>query len=298
MPRRVHIAVRMGFEERTILLRLSDIQPLKYISDEIKRSAKYKQILASIAEIGLVEPPVVARSREEIGKFLLLDGHLRLEALRDQAATEVACLVSTDDEAFTYNKRVNRIAIIQEHKMILKAVENGVPEERIAKSLNVDVASIRRRRRLLDGICSEAAELLKEKHIALNTFCELRKLGAIRQIEAAELMVAMNNFSNSYVRSLVAATPKTQLAPSYKPRQPRGLSDEQLALMERESASLAREFKVAEQTYGADHLDLVLANGFISKLLRNAKVVGYLAKHYQELLFEFQKISESDAAAA
>lgn len=54
-------------------------------------------------------------------------------------------MISTDDEAFTYNNRVNSIAIIQEHKMILKAIENGVSEERIAKSLNVDVASIRRR---------------------------------------------------------------------------------------------------------------------------------------------------------
>lgn len=298
MARRVHISVRMGFEERTLPLKLSDIQPLKHVSDEVKKSAKYKQISASMAEIGLVEPPVVARSREELGKFLLLDGHLRIEVLRDRGVAEVNCIISTDDEAFTYNKRINRIAIILEHKMILKAVENGVSEERIARSLNVDVGSIRRRRKLLDGICSETAELLKEKHIALNTFSELRKLSAIRQIEAAELMVAMNNFSNSYVRSLVAATPKVQLAPGYTPRQPRGLSEEQLALMERESASLAREFKVAEQTYGADHLDLVLANGYISKLLRNGRVVGYLAKHYQELLFEFQKITESEAATA
>jgi hypothetical protein len=101
-----------------------------------------------------------------------------------------------------------------------------------------------------------------------------------------------------YVRFLVAATPKVQLAPGYQPRPPKGLSDEQLALMERESASLAREFKVAEQTYGADHLDLVLANGYVSKLLRNGRVVGYLAKNYQELLFEFQKITEAEAAAA
>jgi hypothetical protein len=71
-------------------------------------------------------------------------------------------LISTDDEAFTYNNRVDSIAIIQEHKMILKAIENGVSEERIAKSLNVDVASIRRRWKLPDGICAEAAELLKE----------------------------------------------------------------------------------------------------------------------------------------
>jgi hypothetical protein len=125
-----------------------------------------------------------------------------------------------------------------------------------------------------------------------------KKVGPIRQIEAAELMIAMNNFSNSYVRSVVAATLKGQLAPDFMPRQPKGLSDEQLALMERESASLAREFKVAEQTYGTDHLDLGLANGYISKLLRNGRVVSHLAKHYQELLFEFQKITEAEAVAA
>ncbi|WP_246554191.1 plasmid partitioning protein RepB C-terminal domain-containing protein [Bradyrhizobium ottawaense] len=280
------------------MVRLADIQPLKLVSEEVKRSPKYRQIAASVAEIGLVEPPVVARSRENHGKFLLLDGHLRLEVLRDRGLLEVECLVSTEDEAFTYNKRVNRIAIIQEHRMILKAVENGVSEGRIAKALNVDVASIRKRRKLLDGICAEAVDLLKEKHLTLNSFSELRKLAPIRQIEAAELMIAMNNFSNSYVRSLVAATPRNQLAAGYTPRAPKGLSDEQLSLMERESASLAREFKVAEQTYGTDHLDLVLAVGYLSKLLRNGKVVGYLAKHFQELLFEFQRLTDSEANAA
>jgi hypothetical protein len=288
----------MGFEQRTVLVNLADIQPLKLVSEEVKRSAKYRQIAASVGEIGLVEPPVVTRCRDNSGKFLLLDGHLRLEILKDRGLSEIECLVSTEDEAFTYNKRVNRIAIIQEHRMILKAVENGVSEARIAKALNVDVASIRRRRKLLDGICAEAVELLKEKHLTIHTFSELRKLGPIRQIEAAELMIAMNNFSNSYVRSLVAATSRNQLAAGFTPRQHKGLSDEQLALMERESASLAREFKVAEQTYGADHLDLVLATGYVSKLLRNGKVVGYLAKHFQELLFEFQKITEAEATAA
>ncbi|WP_249169875.1 plasmid partitioning protein RepB C-terminal domain-containing protein [Bradyrhizobium liaoningense] len=280
------------------MVRLSDIQPLKLVSEEVRRSPKYRQIAASVGEIGLVEPPVVARSRDGQGKFLLLDGHLRLEVLRERGLLEVECLISTEDEAFTYNKRVNRIAIIQEHRMILKAIENGVSEARIAKALNVDVASIRRRRKLLDGICAEAVDLLKEKHLTLNSFSELRKLAPIRQIEAAELMIAMNNFSNSYVRSLVAATPRNQLATGYTPRAPKGLSDEQLALMERESASLAREFKVAEQTYGTDHLDLVLAVGYVSKLLRNGRVVGYLARHFQELLFEFQRITESEANAA
>jgi RepB plasmid partitioning protein len=245
MARRPHISVRMGFEERTLSVRLADIQPLKLVPEEVKRSAKYRQIAASIAEIGLVEPPGVARSRESSGEFSCSTAIYGLRSCGIAGLIEIECLVSTEDEAFTYNKRINRIAIIQEHRMILKAVENGVSEARIAKALNVDVASIRRRRKLLDGVCSEAVELLKEKHLALNTFSELRKLCPIRQIEAAELMVAMNNFSNSYVRSLVAATPRGQLASGYTPRQPKGLSDEQLALMERESASLAREFKVA-----------------------------------------------------
>ena len=151
----------MGFEERTIQVKLLELRPLKLITDEVRKSSKSSS--ASIAEIGLVEPPVVARSREEIGKFLLLDGHLRVEALREQGVTEVCCLISTDDEAFTYNKRVNRIAIIQEHRMILKAIENGVSEERIARSLNVDVGSIRRRRKLLDGICAKATTFSKRK---------------------------------------------------------------------------------------------------------------------------------------
>jgi hypothetical protein len=89
--------------------------------------------------------------------------------LKDRGEIDVTCLISTDDEAFTYNKRVNRLAIIQEHRMFVKAIERGVPEERIAKALNVNVAMIVRKRSLLDGVCSEAAELLKDKCIAYHS---------------------------------------------------------------------------------------------------------------------------------
>jgi len=288
----------MGFEEASRRLAIGDIQSLKIVSDVIKKTPKYAQIVASIGEIGLVEPPVVTRDRNDPGKYLLLDGHLRIEALRDRGETEVVCLISIEDEAFTYNKRVNRIAIIQEHRMILKAIERGVSEERLAKSLNVDVASIKRKRRLLDGICSEAAEILKDKHVAIHALVEFKKLAPLRQIEAAELMVAMNKYTIGYARSLVAATPQAQLAEGYRPKSVKGLSNEQVALMERESANLDREFRIAEQSYGTDHLDLVLANGYLGKLLGNARVVRYLAQHQQEILLEFQKLVEVEGVAA
>ncbi|MDR3500697.1 MAG: plasmid partitioning protein RepB C-terminal domain-containing protein [Parvibaculum sp.] len=290
--------VAMGFEKAGIRVAIANIRPLKAVPDTVKKSPKYLQIVASIADVGIIEPPVVARDRGERGKFLLLDGHLRIEALKDMGETEATCLVSTDDEAFTYNKRVNRLAIIQEHKMILKAIERGVSEARIAKALNVDVERIKVKRRLLDGICPEAIELLKDKHIGVNSFAELRRMVPLRQIEAAELMVAMNKYTISYAKSLVAATPISQLLHTRRPKRVQGLSEDQMALMERESANLDREFKIAEQSYGSDHLDLVLAKGYLAKLLGNARVVRYLAQNAQEILGEFQKLADLESSAA
>lgn len=290
--------VKMGFEEDGIRLAITDIQPLHLVPSTVKTTPKYAQIVSSVGEVGIVEPPVVARDPTDSGKFLLLDGHLRLEVLKDMGETSVVCLISTDDEAFTYNKRVNRLAIIQEHKMVLKAVERGVPEERIAKALNIDVSTLRHKIHLLDGICPEAAELLKDKHVATNTFWLLRKMASFRQIEAAELMVAMNKYTTGYARALLAATPQSQLVESNKPKVIKGLTNDQIALMERESAGLEREFKIAEQSYGTDHLDLVLAKGYLAKLLGNARVIRYLAQRHQDLLSEFQKIAELETTAA
>jgi len=247
MPRKSHTEVPMGFEKATRRLAIADLQPLKIVSAAIKKSPKYVQIVASIGEIGIVEPPVVTPDRKDKGKYLLLDGHLRIEALKDRGETEVVCLISIDDEAFTYNKRVNRIAVIQEHRMIMKAIERGVSEERLAKALSVDAGSIKRKRRLLEGICGEVANILKDKHIAIQALAELRKLAPLRQIEATELMVAMNKYTFGYAKSLVAATPQDQLAEGYKPKRVRGLTSEQVALMERETANLDREFRIADQ---------------------------------------------------
>jgi hypothetical protein len=292
------MAVKMAFEENGICLAIADIQPLKLVTAALKMSTKYLQIATSIREVGIIEPPMVAHDRETLGKYLLLDGHLRIEVLKDMGRTEVDCLISTDDEAYTYNKRVNRLAIIQEHRMILKAIERGASDERIAKALNIDVKTLQTRKQLLIGICPEAVDLLKDKQVTVKAFAALKKMVPLRQIEAAELMIAMNKYTVPYADSLLAATPQSQLIDPGKPKAPRGLSNEQLTLMERESTNLEREFKLAEQSYGTDHLDLVLAKGFLAKLLGNARVVRYLAQYQQELLSEFQKIAELESAAA
>lgn len=290
--------VAVAFERETALIAIAAIQPLRLISDAVKKTPKYSQIQSSIREVGVVEPPVVARDRSEKGRYLLLDGHLRLSVLQELGRTDAVCIVATDDEAFTYNKRVSRIAIVQERNMILTAIKRGVPEERIAKVLNVNVSHVRLKKRLLEGICSEAVDLLKDKHIPIAAFAELKKMLPMRQIEAAQLMVAMNKYSVTYAKSLVGASSQALLIDAAKQKNIEGLTDDQLALMEQESANLDREFRLMEQSYGTDHLDLVVATGYLHRLIENARVVRYLAQNFPELLAEFQKISDSSRSAA
>ncbi|MBO9462456.1 plasmid partitioning protein RepB C-terminal domain-containing protein [Labrenzia sp. R5_0] len=290
--------VKLAFEPEFKTIPLADITPLRIVSKHIKDSVKYGQIRSSIQHSGLAEPPVVARDHSEKGKYLLLDGHIRLAILQEMEIGEVNCLIATDDEAYTYNKRISRLAIVQEHQMILRAIERGVPQETIARVLNVNISSIRSKSRLLVGICPEVVDLLKDKHVPMNTFTELRKMKPLRQIEAAQLMVTMNKYSITYARSLVSATPSAQLVETAKSKKNGGLSDEQIALMEQESANLDREVRLIEETYGKDHLDLVIAVGYLRRLLENARVVRYLAQHYPELLTEFQNITESSQSSA
>lgn len=286
--------VGMAFEPDSVLIELSNLLPVKLIPKRVKFSRKYRQIAASIDDISIIEPPIVARNGSKNGKFLLLDGHLRIEVLKDLGVDSVTCLVATDDEAFTYNKRINHLATIQEHRMILKAVERGVPEDRIAKALDVNVSTIKQKKRLLDGICPEAAELLKDKNCPINTFESLKKMKPMRQVEVVELMITMNSYSVSYSKALLAGTPQEQLVEPGKPKSFKGVSPEQIAKMEQEMAKLQRDIKLIEDSYGPDHLNLVLARGYLVSLLNNGKVVRYLDQNHTEILIELRRISEFD----
>jgi len=288
------VAKKIGtaFEPESVFIEFSDIFPVKQLHKRVLKSKKYLQIAASIREVGIIEPPVVVRDRDKSGKFLLLDGHLRIEALKEHSAPGVNCLVATEDEAFTYNKRINRLATIQEHKMILKAIERGVPQERIARALDINVSNIRQKRSLLEGICPETAELLKDKHCPTGSFQSLKRMKPLRQIEVAELMIAMDNYSVSYSKALLAATPQDQLIDSDKPKSFKGISAEQIARMETEMAKLQREMKLIEDSYGPDHLNLVLARGYLVTLVENQEISRYLAQNHGEILNEFRRISE------
>ena len=204
----------------------------------------------------------------------------------------VMCLLSRDDEAFTYNKHINRVATIQEHRMILRAIERGVSEERLAAALNVDIRQIREKRDLLVGICPEAVELLKDKDIGPKTFRPLKSMKPVRQIEVAKLMNDAGVYSHSYGLALLAATPADLLTHPQKPRKIRGLDPDQMARMGAEMEGLQRDFQMIEDTYAVDVMSLTFAKGYLAALLGNARVVKFLAANQADILREFERITE------
>jgi hypothetical protein len=278
----------LAFELKTVLLPITSIATRIDVTQEIRKSSKYKQIAASIEHVGLIEPLIV--SAQSDGSFLLLDGALRFDIFKERKNTEVLCIVSTDDEGYTYNKRVNHLSNISEHYMILKALSNGVSEQMISASLNVDVATIRRKRSLLDGICAEAIQLLTNRRVFTQTYGVLRKMKPLGQIQAAERMVHANNYSSKMAKTLLTITkPDLMVRPAKANRSSPG-SVAKLTLLQAESDTLLIDVKQVEENYATQALDLTLSIGYIGHLLENTSIVKYLTKQHPDILSEFQKM--------
>jgi ParB-like chromosome segregation protein Spo0J len=286
--------VRIGFDPNGVTLPVSSILPVRQLKPGVRATQKYQQILASVREVGVIEPLIVFPQDRKTEMYILLDGHLRLEVLKELGVKSARCLISTDDEGFTYNKRVSKLATIQEHAMVLNAITKGhISEERIARALNFDIASIRKKRDLLVGIGPEAAEVLKTRSISQRVFGFLRKMKPVRQLEVADLLVATNNFSVPYTKALLAATPAEMLVDPEKRKVIEGLTPEQIVRMEKEMDSLHRDLKLIEASHGNEVLNLVLARGYLAKLFGNPKVVRYLGQNYADILRELQAIVEA-----
>ena len=283
---------KSAFLSECVRIRVANILPLKVSRPSVKESLKYQQILASIQDVGLVEPPAVTPVPGRDGHYFLLDGHLRVEALKDLGELDVDCLVATDDDTYSYNKRTNRLSAVQSNKMIVRAMESGVSAERLGKALGLSPQTIKQKFRLLNGVCEEAIALLRDTSCPANVFNLLRQMKPLRQIEAAELMAGNKNFSVMLAKALLAATPSDQLAIQRKTQPEQQVSAESIARLERELAALQMQIKIVEDDYSPDVLHLTVIKGYLTKLLANATVVRWLAKHQPEYLKEFQSIAE------
>nr|WP_269764876.1 plasmid partitioning protein RepB C-terminal domain-containing protein [Burkholderia ubonensis] len=192
----------------------------------------------------------------------------------------------------TYNKRVNRLAAIQEYNMIVRVYESGVTVERLAAALGLSAGTIRDRFRMLDGICDEAIKLLSDKRVPRRVFSILRQMKPFRQIDAAHAMINLDNYSGKFALALLETTPEDQLADTVEKRQEKSGTIEAIQRLERELAVLQADTKLLEENYGPDSLKLVVIKTYVASLLDNARVVRWLAQFRSDYLQQLQLIAE------
>ncbi|MFS2160172.1 plasmid partitioning protein RepB C-terminal domain-containing protein [Pseudomonas sp. Pseusp122] len=286
--------IKQAFESDVIAISLQRILPSRKVDQLMPGSKKYASILSSIKELGVVEPLVVhplQASADETPTYILLDGHLRFEALKTLGATSALCIISTDDEGFTYNRQINRLTPIQEHKMIISALKKGIEASRIATVLGVNVDRVHERENLLKGIAPEVAEMLRVRMVSQDVFRSLRQMKPIRQIETVEMMISANCFTKNYARMVLAASRPEMLVQQKK--KPNDVSPVDIARMEREMENLQHDYKQVEDTLGETMLVLVVAKGYLVRLLRNETIAAYLTQYYSDLLEELVSIMEA-----
>jgi hypothetical protein len=274
--------VKAAFNQQVIVLPIQSIVPQREILPSYRKSPIYLQISASLEHVGLIEALVVFPKGPS--EYLLLDGHVRLDILKRSGAVEVRAIFATDDESYTYNKRVNHAPPVAQHFMILKALKNGVSEERIAMALNVNVGSIRKKRDMLDGICPEAIEILRNSHMTADAFAVLRKMKPIRQIEAAEHMAAGGTYTVLFAKALLEVTRPELLVEGPTSRKSDTKSAGARVMLEQEADFLLKDLKAVEDSYGTDILILTMSCRYIERLLENARVERHLSKHHPDIL--------------
>ncbi|QTX20374.1 chromosome partitioning protein ParB [Comamonas aquatica] len=286
-------SIRLGFERDCVEVPLDKIRFTIPLPLGIKESVVYRRVSTSINAIGLVEPIVVALDRDQVGAFIILDGRMRVEALRDLGVLQAMCLISTDDEGYTYNKRVNRLSVVQAHRMIVRAAERGVSVQQLADALDVSPGAIRARFRLLDGICNEAVSLLADKPATYGMFRLLKQMKPFRQIDVAQTMVNLGNYSVKLATAMLQSTPNDQLSDATATKTKSSDVTEALQRLERELASMQADTCLLEEGYGPSSLQLEIIKTHIgATLLNNAAIVRWLAKSQPEYLQQLQRIAD------
>jgi ParB-like chromosome segregation protein Spo0J len=284
----------LGFGLEMHQVPIDDLMPCKKVPDGVMSTRKYRQIVSSIREIGLIEPVSVLQPDPDKSEYILLDGHLRVLAFRELGRDTIACLIAKDEETYTYNHRINRLSTIQEHYMIRRAIDSGVSKERLARAFNLNLSAINRRINLLEGICPDAIRLLQDQQFTPDVTRVLRNMKAARQVEAFELIIASSTITVAHAEALLKATPpeqRTDMKPA--PLEKRGAPIEQIVKLEKEMSQVQANYKNAEENYGSELLNLVVAKGYVTKLLPNLAVKSYIGRHQPEILTHLELVENT-----
>ena len=195
----------MEQELKRVLLKRDKITVEEKREIDFEKNRKYKKIVSSIKNIGMIEPLSVY---SDGANYILLDGYLRLKAAEELKIEELPCFLYQGRDSYTFNAMRNELSPLQESKMLKRAISQGVNEKDLAAVLNVQVDRIRQTRDLADNLIPKAQELLESNVIFRSTAEQLKRVTEERQHIILDKMEEVNNFNASYAKVLVMKSPE------------------------------------------------------------------------------------------
>jgi hypothetical protein len=112
----------------------------------------------------------------------------------------------------------------------------------------------------------------------------------VRQVQAAQLMMASNNYTARFAKALLmGTTDEMRVEPLRQDR--RDIKPAQRAHLAHETDMLLQNSKAVETAYGASLLTLSVCLRYVERVIRNQAVHDFLDSKHPDLLRELEVIT-------
>ena len=259
---------------------------LRPLRDRKITKREHDRIIASIKTVGLIEPLVIF---PEGADYVILDGAQCYRALVELGVDVVPCILGKQREAFTGNRMVNRVSPVQEHRMIEKSL-GEVDEAAIAAALGISNLGHRLKKTLLKQLHPEVASAFDAGKI--NRVCakEFTHVKPPRQKEILQQMEAVEDYTTTFVRTLVLKTPPAQRESRGRKHNPWDKTTQKKNDLLKKLADAEQKHDFYSQLYKQYTVDLLRLAIYARSLLTNARLREHLNQHYPEIVTRFESI--------
>jgi hypothetical protein len=226
----------------------------------------------SIRKVGLIEPLLVEAVPGDAPAYQLLRGHRRVAVLKGLGWEEAASFVVERGATYLATNSSRGLNALQEHVMVRRSLDCGVNASLIATALKLDHVSVWRKRRLLRGICGEAAHTLSAGWATQSAYETVRKVSVPRQRLIARLFAATQNYSRAYGIVLLAATSTEDFVKPTPTKRLQGLGANDIRRIEQFGPGLEQMFLEASECYGQKRLEVVAMKSYLRAILEHPRL--------------------------
>lgn len=262
------------------------VKRLRPLRERTITKREHDRIIASIKAVGLIEPLVIFPEGED---YVILDGVQCYRALVELGVDVVPCILGKQREAFTGNRMVNRVSPIQEHRMIEKSL-GEVDETAIAAALGISGLGHRLKKTLLKQLHPEVASAFDAGKINRACAKEFTHVKLPRQKEILQQMEALDDYSTTFVRTLVVKTPPPQRENRGRKSNPWDRRTQRKNDLLKKLADAEQKHDFYSQLYKQYTVDLLRLAIYARSLLTSARLREYLDQHFPEIVVRFETI--------